>query len=90
LIEILAVAQALATMKTHLRQVHTAVDRAIGAATEDPLDAAPVVHAVAVARVIAASTADEAARIAHQLHGAIGITQELALHRFDHPAVGLA
>ncbi|GAA4491498.1 acyl-CoA dehydrogenase family protein [Rhodococcus olei] len=81
LIEIPAVAHALATMKTHLLQVQTAVDRAVGAATEDPLDAAPVVHAVAAARVIAASAAGEAARIAHQLHGAIGITQELALHQ---------
>jgi len=37
--------------------------------------------AVASARVTAAGTATLVARSAHQLHGAVGVTQEYALHR---------
>lgn len=41
--------------------------------------------AVAVAKVRVGSAAGTVARIAHQVHGAIGITQEYALQRFTRP-----
>jgi alkylation response protein AidB-like acyl-CoA dehydrogenase len=40
------------------------------------------VQAAVAARVIAGNAAREVARIAHQVHGAIGVTREYELHRF--------
>ena len=79
LIDIPAVATALATMKVTGLQVDAAVARAtdLHRGTADP---GTLLAASAVARVVAATTADTVARIAHQLHGAMGVTREYALH----------
>jgi len=75
LIKIPAVASAVANFKTQLLLAEAAVARAVGAG--ECADMA----SVASARIIAASGATEAARLAHQLHGAMGVTQEDGLHR---------
>ena len=72
LIRIPAVAANLAKIKTSLVQCEAALART----SEDDFAAA------AVARVIASRAATETARIAHQLHGAMGITAEYPLHRY--------
>lgn len=77
LIRIPAVASALANFRTHLTLAEAAVARAIDSAAEDD----PDLDIAATARVIAATSATEGARLAHQLHGAIGITNEAGLHR---------
>lgn len=79
LIRIPAVASALATFRTQLLLAETAVTRALDATCSDGAD--PDLEAAAVARVVAAASATEAARLAHQLHGAIGITREGGLYR---------
>jgi alkylation response protein AidB-like acyl-CoA dehydrogenase len=88
LVRIPAVAASLARVKAALIQCDAALERACaldlagepggpgGPADPDPVPAA------AAARVIAGRAATEAARIAHQLHGAIGVTAEYPLHRF--------
>jgi acyl-CoA dehydrogenase len=72
LVRIPAVAANLAMVKAALIEC----DAALARATEDSL------ASVAVARVIAGRAATQTARIAHQLHGAIGVTAEYPLHRF--------
>ncbi|MGH8195325.1 MAG: acyl-CoA dehydrogenase family protein [Woeseiaceae bacterium] len=79
LIRIPAVAAALATFRKQLLLAETAVARTLD--TVRGRDASPDLEAAAVARVIAGASATEAARIAHQLHGALGITREAGLHR---------
>jgi acyl-CoA dehydrogenase len=79
LIKIPAVASAVANFKTQLLLAEAAVARAT-----DALDGAgdyAEAASVAPARIVAASAATEAARLAHQLHGAMGVTQEDGLHR---------
>jgi acyl-CoA dehydrogenase len=75
LIKIPAVASAVANFKTQLLLAEAAVARAVGAG-----ECADMASA-ASARIIAASGATEAARLAHQLHGAMGVTHEDGLHR---------
>ena len=79
LIRIPAVASAVANFKTQLLLGEAAVARAVDAFDDasECADMAPV----AAARIVAASGATEAARLAHQLHGAMGVTQEDGLHR---------
>jgi acyl-CoA dehydrogenase len=72
LIRIQAVAANLAQIKTALVQCEAALARA----EDEQLSSA------AAARVLAGQAATETARLAHQLHGAIGITEEYPLHRF--------
>ncbi|GLF93237.1 acyl-CoA dehydrogenase family protein [Streptomyces yaizuensis] len=72
LIKIPAVAGNLARMRVHLVQA----DAALALARE----AGPSGGAVDIARVTTAAAATEIARIAHQLHGAMGITAEYPLH----------
>jgi acyl-CoA dehydrogenase len=72
LVRIPAVAANLAIMKTAVIQCDAALARAAGAE----------LAAVASARIIAGRAATQAARIGHQLHGAIGVTAEYSLHRF--------
>lgn len=79
LLEIPAVAGHLATMKVELVQAEAALTRAI--TLVEGTDAGPrASSAVRVATVICSSVAGEIARLAHQLHGAIGITAEYPLH----------
>jgi alkylation response protein AidB-like acyl-CoA dehydrogenase len=70
LIRIPAVATNLARMKTAVLQSEVALARA----GDEQLGS------VAAARVLAGKAATEAARLAHQLHGAMGITAEYRLH----------
>ena len=79
LIKIPAVASALANFKTQLLLAEAAVARAVDALHGSAEYAGNA--SVASARIVAALAATEAARLAHQLHGAIGVTQEDGLHR---------
>jgi acyl-CoA dehydrogenase len=79
LIKIPAVASALANFKTQLLLAEAAVSRALDAL--DSADEDADIGSVASARIVAASAATEAARLAHQLHGAMGVTHEDGLHR---------
>lgn len=74
LLRLPAVASGLALMKVQLLQV----DAALASAAVSGGGSA----AVAVARLTTARAATEIARLAHQLHGAMGITQEYPLHHF--------
>jgi acyl-CoA dehydrogenase len=72
LVRIPAVAANLAMIKAALIESEAALARASEAS----------LASVAAARVIAGRAATRTARIAHQLHGAIGVTAEYSLHRF--------
>ena len=72
LVRIPAVAANLAIIKTSVIQCDAALARADGGTL------APV----AAARIIAGRAATQTARLAHQLHGAIGVTSEYRLHLF--------
>lgn len=76
LLKLPAVASGLAEMRVELIQADAALERAL----EGRADA---VGAVGVARVIAAGAATRVAALAHQLHGAMGMTEEYTLHRFS-------
>ncbi|GAA4978641.1 acyl-CoA dehydrogenase family protein [Yinghuangia aomiensis] len=80
LAEIPAVRHALAEMRTGLVQTQAAHERALDAWRGGTPEQALV--PVAAARIIAAQTASACAQVAHQLHGAMGVTNEYALHRF--------
>ncbi len=91
LVRIPAVASNLAIMKAAAIQCDAALARAVAGTARDPeagTDAGAypaddtALAAVAAARIVAGRGATQAARIAHQLHGAIGITAEYSLHRF--------
>ena len=77
-----AVQQQLAVLAGEELAARAAVQRALELTRPGGWPAAPV--AVAKARTALAATA--AAKIAHQLHGAIGITTEYALSRYTRPA----
>ena len=63
----------LAVLAGHSAAASAAVEAAVGA---------PNFFAVAAAKASASEAAGEAAAIAHQLHGAIGFTEEHDLHRY--------
>ncbi|WP_157538442.1 MULTISPECIES: acyl-CoA dehydrogenase family protein [unclassified Nocardioides] len=81
LVRIPAVAGLLATVKAELVQVEAGLQRAKDHALHR-LDSAETTAAVAAARVTAARAATVAARLAHQLHGGMGITAEYPLHLY--------
>lgn len=74
LLKIPAVAGNLALMRVQLVQV----DAALALARES----GPAGAGVEVARLTTAAAATEIARLAHQLHGAMGVTQEYPLHHY--------
>ena len=78
-----AVQQQLALLAGEELAARAAVQRAL--ALTGPGSGWPA-EPVAVAKVRTALAATAAARIAHQLHGAIGITTEYALSRYTRPA----
>jgi acyl-CoA dehydrogenase len=80
LVKIGSIAAKLATLKTLLVQSAAALGRARELIAADA-PAARQREAALVLRVIAGDTAGSAAAIAHQLHGAIGVTEEYGLHR---------
>jgi acyl-CoA dehydrogenase len=73
LLKIPAVSGNLARMRVQLVQA----DAALALARE----AAPLSGAAEIVRITTAAAATEIAQIAHQLHGAMGITEEYPLHR---------
>lgn len=79
LVKIPAVATKLALIRTALLELEAAMSRA-----DSLYDAAPdsfeTSAAVVAARVLAGRAAGMAARTAHQLHGAMGVTLEYPLH----------
>ena len=77
LVKFQAVAGLLAVLASEHQSVRVAVDRALAAVQRD--DEAAWTR-VAVARVIGGRAATEGARIAHQLHAAMGVTREHPLH----------
>ena len=77
-----AVQQLLALLAAEALAARAAVERALALIGPGDWAAEPV----AVAKVRAGLAATSASRIAHQLHGAIGITTEHALHQFTAPA----
>jgi acyl-CoA dehydrogenase len=81
LVKIPAVASSLALMRVNLMQADAALAQAREAA-EGAAEPERAAAAVAVARITTAAVATEVARLAHQLHGAIGITREYPLHRY--------
>jgi len=68
-----AVQHHLAVLAGHVAAACASVEAAVGA---------PDFLAVAAAKASASEAAGEAAAIAHQLHGAIGFTEEHTLHRY--------
>ncbi|WP_345525736.1 acyl-CoA dehydrogenase family protein [Nocardioides endophyticus] len=80
LIKIPAVAALLATVKVELVQVDASLARARREMTDEG-DLRRATAAVGSARVVSARAATVAARLSHQLHGAMGITAEYPLHR---------
>jgi acyl-CoA dehydrogenase len=81
LVAIPAVASALATMRVHVLQTQAGLARAVECWETPALDPQRCANAAAVARITAATAATDVARLAHQLHGAMGITWEYPLHR---------
>ena len=80
LVQIPTVASSLAIMRVHTLQSRTALARAVECWQAPAPAPARCANAAAVARITAAAAATEVARLAHQLHGAIGITREYPLH----------
>lgn len=78
LIAVKSVASALATMRTDLVSAEAALGRAREAHERD--DAETLLAGTATAKIRAARAATSIARNAHQLHGAMGVTQEHSLH----------
>lgn len=78
LVALPAVAASLAAIRVAVLQVQTAVSVALALA-ESPVPGRAAAAASA-ARIVAAATAATVSERAHQLHGAIGTTQEYALH----------
>lgn len=81
LLQIPAVASNLAVMKTWLDQPAAALRRAAGVMRSGPDAEADT--AALVARILAAQSATSIAQIAHQLHGAIGVTAEFGLQHLS-------
>ena len=76
-----AVAHGLAELAGETRAARAVVDDAVRYAQGDRLPLAPV----ASAKARSGAAAGAGARIAHQLHGAIGTTREYPLHRYTAP-----
>jgi acyl-CoA dehydrogenase len=81
LVAIPAVASALATMRVQALQTQAGLARAVECWDTPATDPERYANAAAVARITAATAATDVARLAHQLHGAMGITREYPLHR---------
>ncbi|MCG7632822.1 acyl-CoA/acyl-ACP dehydrogenase [Gordonia McavH-238-E] len=79
LVKLPAVASGIATVRTKVLEADAALSTAVRAwpSTTAPSDVLPIV----AGRVVAARCASDTARLAHQLHGAIGTTEEYRLHR---------
>ncbi|MFI5506524.1 acyl-CoA dehydrogenase family protein [Mycobacterium sp. NPDC051804] len=77
-----AVQHSLAEMAGEIERVRAATDLAVTAAVDFGFDSAATDYAVTVAKVAAGRAVESVTRIAHQLHGAIGVTVEHRLWLF--------
>lgn len=82
LIDFPSVAASLAQMVVRIRAAEVALGQAVSALDDATATSVQRFGAVAAARIAAAQTATLVARTTHQLHGAVGITQEYHLHRY--------
>lgn len=82
LIEIPAVSTALAQMAVRIGFTDAAFEHALALCELSHCSSMRRSSAVAAARIAAAELASSVARTAHQLHGALGFTEEYRLHRF--------
>ncbi|MFE3055768.1 acyl-CoA dehydrogenase family protein [Nocardia sp. NPDC059239] len=80
LVKIPAVASGIATIRTKVLEADAALQTALPDLSGQNLEVR--VSSAFAARVVAARCATECARLAHQLHGALGTTSEYPLHRF--------
>lgn len=76
-----AVQHALAAMAGEIERARAVTDLAVAAAAEYGFDSAATGYAVTVAKVTVGRAVEPATTIAHQLHGAIGVTAEHPLWR---------
>jgi acyl-CoA dehydrogenase len=81
LIALPAVAASLAHMRTQELQVECGLERAVGVLSNPKMTAETQLSAAAAARVRAGRAATDVAARSHQLHGAIGVTEEYELGR---------
>lgn len=77
-----AVQHSLAEMAGEIERVRAATDLAVTAAVDLGFDSAATDYAVTVAKVATGRAVETVTRIAHQLHGAIGVTVEHRLWLF--------
>ena len=75
LVKLPSVGTALARFRVEIIQAEAALATALADAGTPR-----AYHAAGAARIVCGAAATEAAQLAHQLHGAIGITQEYGLH----------
>lgn len=76
-----AVQHALAEIAGETEAARAAAEAAVGTCASDGFGCPAAERAIAVAKVQAGTTAEVVARLAHQVHGAIGTTYEHPLHR---------
>ncbi|KAA0114665.1 acyl-CoA dehydrogenase family protein [Mycolicibacterium sp. P9-22] len=83
LVAIPAVARNIALMRVSLRQGEAALVQALAASETPPAEAVPdhAMFATTAALVTAERVSNEIAEIAHQVHGALGVTEEYPLHK---------
>jgi acyl-CoA dehydrogenase len=81
LADVPAVAAGLAQMAIQVRQCQSALHRAARIYVSEAADQQAKRRAAAVSRCISAEVATATAQLAHQLHGAVGVTREYPLHR---------
>jgi acyl-CoA dehydrogenase len=72
----------LAEMAGEVTAVRAAADAAVGVCAAEGFGSPAAGTAVAVAKIAAGTAAEVVARLAHQVHGAIGTTREHPLHRY--------
>ena len=78
LVDIPAVAAGLGLIRTQVLLAEAALNNALAAVFDGPERTEAL---AAAARVVTAQAGSEAARLSHQLHGAMGVTKEYTLHR---------
>lgn len=78
LVKLPAVASGIAAVRTKVLESTAALDAATATADDTEIDGSASALA---ARIVASRSATDAARLAHQLHGAMGTTREYPLHR---------
>jgi len=76
-----AVQQSVAEMAAEVAAARTGARSALASCAEHGFSAPASAVAVAAAKVLSVQAAGSGARIAHQVHGAIGLTKEHVLHR---------